>query len=271
MASRASSPSELEDTVLIQCPNSLANSLTPDTPFTAYRFTLPHSQVDHVNSFFADCHAVVALEHSEKHKEHFHVVCLTPTHPVYKSIANRIARCKWARAQYWSKRNYKNDFVGALRYTIKDGNYHLLGTLITQAYLSTISPWTKCAPTVETEKREKLSDPVLTLSNVIKQAVKFRAQHYLTTNDLGEVVHLMLTHGWIPSRDLLKGLPSGHFDLFRIRVVPGSILERPIWCKPHDDPRPWTPATFYAPGPPGGGSNKYTYHDYQKSRAPSSI
>ena len=103
-------------------------------------------------------------------------MCLTPTDSVYKCVANRIARCKWARAQYWSKRNYKNDLVGALRYTMKDGNYHLLGTLITHEFLSTISPWTKCAPTVDIKKREKLSDPVLTLSNIIKQAVKFRAQ-----------------------------------------------------------------------------------------------
>ena len=80
------------------------------------------------------------------------------------------------------------------------------------------------------------ADPVLTLSNVIKQAVKFRTHHCLTTDDLGEVVYLMLTHGWIPNRDLLKGIPSGYFDLFRIRVVPGLTLNRPIWCNPHDDP-----------------------------------
>lgn len=269
MASRSSLENLSQQApALMQVPNSPTHSLTQDPDYLPFRFTLPHDigrpWIDTLLTKIG-ASAMVALEYSDKHKEHFHIVALTPTDSVYKAIQNGLDRCKletglhkWKPAQRWSKRNY-GTYVGALRYTMKDGNYHLIGSGITPEFLSTIPPWTKCAKTAASTKPERLSDPVLTLSNVIKQAVKFRAQHYLATTDLAVVIQNMLARGWIPSRDILRGIPAEHHDLFRARVDPKFKIHLPIWAGPHSNPYPWTSINIYAP-PTGGGM---TYRDYK--------
>jgi len=119
--------------------------------------------------------------------------------------------------------------------------------------------------------REKLGDPVLSYSNLVKQAVKYRATHCMDTSSLTNVLSRMVNQdSWIPSRDLLNnGVPRELHELFAARLHKRKW--DPDWMYPHDrseDKQKWldrpdTRSRIY-PDPVPGGDNRITKEYYDK-------
>lgn len=81
-------------------------------------------------------------------------------------------------------------------------------------------------------QKPKLSWPVLTYSNVLKQAYLWRQEHKLSTTDLGLVLeHMTKNSKWQPDIRIMRtGLDEMHFKLFKYRCDPdGSV---PNWWQP---------------------------------------
>jgi len=78
------------------------------------------------------------------------------------------------------------------------------------------------------------SHPVLTYSNVLKQAFKYRTEHCPTACSLSEVVELMVNeHNWCPSRELLtNGIPAEIHERFS-DMVTNKRTKLAFWL-PHE-------------------------------------
>lgn len=82
-------------------------------------------------------------------------------------------------------------------------------------------------------EKEKLGHPVLTYSNVLKQAMLHREKYNLVTTELGAVLEHMTEHtNWTPDIRIMRtGLDEMHFRLFRYRCE-GRLGPAPAWWKP---------------------------------------
>lgn len=81
--------------------------------------------------------------------------------------------------------------------------------------------------------REKMSNPQLTLSNLLRQAKKYRDEQQLTTFDLGKVVLHMVNNGWDAAQTLKRqGIPTEDYEIFAARCKKKD-LEEQDWMKPH--------------------------------------
>ena len=81
--------------------------------------------------------------------------------------------------------------------------------------------------------REKLANPQLTLSNLLRQAKKYREEQQLTTIDLGKVVLHMVNNGWDAAQTLKRqGIPTEDYEIFAARCQKKN-LEEQDWMKPH--------------------------------------
>ena len=96
------------------------------------------------------------------------------------------------------------------------------------------NPFIKGAGGKMKKPKEKLSDPILTYTNVMKQALKFRDEHAMyDTDSLKNVLSRMVNQGrWIPSRKLLRnGVPRELHEMFKDRV--NTTTREYNWMKPH--------------------------------------
>lgn len=81
--------------------------------------------------------------------------------------------------------------------------------------------------------RERLANPQLTLSNLLKQALKYRNANGLSYRDLGQVVLHMVNNGWDAAQTLKRqGIPTEDYEIFAARCV-GAEIEEQDWMKPH--------------------------------------
>lgn len=113
--------------------------------------------------------------------------------------------------------------------------------------------------------KEKLGDPTLTHSNVLKQAVKFGQQYMADETSLQNVLSRMVNQAnWVPSRDLLRnGVPREFHEMFMDRVTKRARTY--AWMAPHvpsEDKLKWldrpdTTPVIIAP-PRAGGSARVT-------------
>ena len=81
--------------------------------------------------------------------------------------------------------------------------------------------------------KEKLGWPVLTYTNVLKQAWKHREEHKMKTDQLGQVLeHMMKTTNWTPDIRLMRtGLDPLHFQQFTYKCN-GKVGPAPNWWDP---------------------------------------
>jgi hypothetical protein len=119
--------------------------------------------------------------------------------------------------------------------------------------------------------KERLGDPVLTYSNLVKQAIKFRNEHMADCNSLQNVLSRMVHQSsWIPSRELLRnGVPRELHEIFLDRV---TKRQRDYdWMKPHvpsDDKQKWLDRVDHEPiicrDPTPGGNSLISPEDYKR-------
>lgn len=158
--------------------------------------------------------------------------------------------------------------VGYMKHDDRVTFYHS-GQPYWDEYIRDAEPFEKPDERRSRVTKERLGDPVLTYSNVVKQAIKYRNEHMADCNSLQNVLSRMVNQSnWIPSRELLRnGVPRELHELFLSRV---TKTEREYnWFKPHvpsEEKQRWldrvddTPIVVSAP--PGGGDNRITASDY---------
>lgn len=80
------------------------------------------------------------------------------------------------------------------------------------------------------KKRERLSDPILSYNNIVKQAVKHCHEHDIKTKRLEVALeHMTRTTNWIPDIHIIRrGMDPFHYKLFEYRMS-GRTGKVPDW------------------------------------------
>lgn len=196
----------------------------PD-PYYQYRLTVPHVKHDEVVKFitqyskdWAFCkHFPDDLEDGCK-QEHFHAVFRdfsTKTVDAFrKAVSKHFARAGNGLHAGKFQTNHVSKSIGYFKHDEHAEIFHS-GQSYWQEYIDTEPAFTKSAGPRKLFK-ESMSHPVLTYANVLKQALKHRAEHCPSATTLYEVVDDMVgEHKWYPSRELLtNGIPIETHEWF---------------------------------------------------------
>lgn len=209
--------------------------------YISVRLTLDHSELDElVKVCDSHCSDWCIYKHiSKKGVQHFHV-CF-PGVPESRG-RNWIQRA-WPdrRGNRWiCITSYHNGLRSFVFYCQHEGGYPIFKdeewrpivdeVIANGVYKKSDDP--EQSGTVK-KVRERLSNPQLTMSNLLRQSVKFASANDLGSRDLGSVLKRMVNDGWDPDYGLMsKGVPSEYYDIFASRMS-GKSIEEQDWMKPH--------------------------------------
>jgi len=210
---------------------------TVPTDYVAYRVTSDNDNL--VFDLFKGMPCVIARELSEKAVKHFHVVVEGHVH--YELVQKRLQRAKLGRAKYWSKKNHMDDFLKAISYTVKCGDYYTR-----QGF----HRWVEIAPDwipkeeflrANEEAEAKLRDGkdlskhwMFTYSNILKVAFNYRKRNELSTDKLGDVLaHMSREDKWIPSPQMVKNGLDPWFHRQFEWMCSAKMAPPPAWWEPH--------------------------------------
>lgn len=204
---------------------------TRDIPedYVSYRVTT--DKFDLVCEIFKGCCCVIAREFSKLGVEHFHVVVVG--HHMFELLKKRLVRAKLGVNKYWSKKNHGSDFLKAVSYTVKCGDYYCRKGF--SAYVDLSPPWVFGASLPAASVSKDLDkDWMLTYNNLLRVAMNHRNSQKLNTTKLSNVLdHMMKTTRWIPSPMMVKsGLDMWYHNMFEWRCGNQSS-SAPDWWSPH--------------------------------------
>lgn len=209
------------------------------TNYISARIKLPHKDVDQVVKLASDFNYCIYMHKAGTDNEHFHV-CF----PEGKSEAIRL-RIKRA----WPDRggngfvcvkSYDNGLRSFVFYCHHEAAEPIFKEEIWKGFVEdvkvngTYKKYDKNGKSGTVQKvRERLSNPQLTMSNILKQSIKWAREHDTGARDLGSVLKRMVNSGWDPDYGLIsKGVPSEYYDIFASRMQ-GKSIEEQDWMKPH--------------------------------------
>lgn len=212
--------------------------------YYAYRLTVPHSEWESVREIltrysqdWVGCMHFPDDYESGCMSEHFHFA--------FRDFdKNKVDAFKKANVAFFGRGgnglhagswrdNAIDKAVGYMKHDEHATFYHS-GQDYWDEIIASAEPFVKGAGGKMVKIKEKLSSPMLTYSNVIKQALKYRTEHAMfDTDSLQNVLSRMVNAGtWIPSRELLRnGVPRELHEMFKDRVN-GTTREY-NWMKPH--------------------------------------
>jgi len=230
---------------------STSQSTDRPTNYFSYRLTRPHTDWPVIREIIDErAQNWLVVEHGADHevtKPHFHMIFLD----LYPKCVDGL---KLAFSRHFDEKGNglhagkwcKNDIIEAVSYMKHDSNavFHAssVGADEWARLLDDAPIFIKKDIPLGKVYKEKLTDPTLTHSNVLKQAVKFQAQNMPTETSLQNVLSRMVHQSsWVPSRDLLRnGVPREFHEMFHDRV---SKKQRTYaWMAPHvpsDDKVKW--------------------------------
>lgn len=238
-----------------------------------YRLTRPHSEWDDIKEIilrfttkYIVCLHTPDTEEDECAKEHFHFALFGLTDKNVVAMKLAISRRFNSKGNGLHAGLFRENHVrSAISYMKHDelGIFYHSGEdywpiLIDDAPTFVKGLKTRGCP----KKRERLGDPTLTLSNILKQAKLFRDEHMPNTNSLQNVISRMIHQShWVPSRDLLtNGIPREYHEMFIHRC--SHHVRDYDWIKPHvpsEQKQSWLPVVDGHPivgiveTPAGGG------------------
>jgi len=186
----------------------------PD-PYYQYRLTVPHAQLSDVLSLVSSKSSDWALclhfPDDEDKSEHFHVVMrdfdTKKVDAFKKQVVKFFGRAGNALHAGKVQSNHVSKAIGYFKHD-EHATFHHSGQSYWDEYWETEPAFVKSGkPKVF---KESMSYPVLTYSNVLKQALKYQKEHCPNTRLLANVVENMVNEGnWWPSRELLtNGIPA---------------------------------------------------------------
>lgn len=255
--------------------------------YFSYRVTVGHEFVDDVASicrkYSNDWCMVLHNPDADDHNPHYHIIFCDwrlPGVDPAKKVANLQKafkdRFNGKGNQFHAGKWMSNDPEQALQYFSHDPVRYLHMPASWSDRIKAAPAWvpkngSSSGPS-NSRRRERLGDPVLTLSNCIKQAVIYRHNHQMDTYSLQNVLSRMVCQsGWTISRDIeSNGIPRTFHDIFRHRC--GGRKPDLICFAPHDKSakklewadRPDTSGRCIY-DPVGGGSMRITPEDNKLS------
>lgn len=210
-------------------PTDKSDMTGDDIEYLSYRVTLSldqHVRIEETLSRY--CTEYLIYPHKGDQdipNPHFHILIPTTDSKLSDRIKVGFSR-EFARKGngFHSAKYHSNGLLSGISYCIHDrsgtptykGDYW-------SSLLESATPFVKTERVKPSVKRERLSDYVLTLSNVLKQAAKYRETHSIVSRSLYFIMDTMLKDGWIPSRDILsKGIPEELYEIWDVRTKPNS-------------------------------------------------
>ena len=226
----------LMDTV----PTDQPTNLVVPKNYYALRVVLPHADwpklQDVVNRYSKDYIVGLHPADDECKHEHFHFAILDMTeYPKKEEAFRKYLKSKFASGgnKFYSGNFRDNGVLSAITYMkhVDDPQFKHRGS-DWQKFIEMAPPWVHKArvePGAPT-KRKRESDPVLTYTNVLWQARRWRKEHNIKSTDLGVVLEHMSRVGyWQPSIDLQRrGLDRMHYDRFAYQCN-NCVGKNPSW------------------------------------------
>lgn len=218
-------------------PDQQTNQPT-STNYLSVRVTLPHKDVEQVKTLFGDFNYCIYMHKSGTTNEHYHV-CVPGGKP--EAIRQRLKRTWPDRGgnKFCSVKQYTNGLSGFVFYCHHEGADPVFKEDSWKNIIDDVKTNGVYKKHVQVSSgtvqkvRERLSNPQLTMSNLLKQATKWAKEHDTGARDLGTVLKRMVNHGWDPDYGLLsKGVPTEYYEIFAARMQQKSIEEQD-WMKPH--------------------------------------
>lgn len=214
-----------------------------NSSWTSYRITAKHTYLPKIQAIFMKFPSVLSQEISKKGVEHYHAVILgyDNTECIKKAISRLIKDgvVKPGKSSTWSKRD-KGTFNGACTYTIKQGKYWTYHKF--HEILDTVPPYQGTTDQPPDPPKESFSTPkgrhwVLSYSNLLWQALSFRKERKIESDQLKTVLTMMVQQTkWRPSRDLvIKGVDQWYHDQFTWECNRNHSMKLPPqdWMEPH--------------------------------------
>jgi len=197
------------------------------------RVTTPHADSDKLWEIFSNySRHFIYCKHpadAKVNREHFHCAFMNMTVKEYDAMRKKL-RTDFQRSgnEFMSGKHRDNGvhkYVQYVRhYPRVDETFRYRGP----GWLKVIEespdyemPGTNSEATATpSKKRERLSDPVLSYYNIVKQAVKHCRFNNIKTTDLRVALeHMVRTSDWIPDIHIIRrGLDQYHHDLFKYRM-----------------------------------------------------
>lgn len=214
------------------------------TNYLSLRLTLSHQLKDDIiEKVFSDVDQYIMYLHKPgSTNEHFHIyVPIGDRRDVEryrKRVITHYPGCRGNKG--YSIKCYDNGVRGFVFYCHHEGAQPIfkgdfqgiIDEVVTHGVYKKPSAYREGSGT-EKKIREKMSNPQLTLSNLLKQAQKYREQHQIATFDLGKVVCHMVNNGWDAAQTLKRqGIPVEDYEIFAARCGKKELQEQD-WMKPH--------------------------------------
>lgn len=219
-------------------PDKQTNKQTSDN-YISVRVTLPHKDVEQVVKVASDFNYCIYLHKAGTDNEHFHV-CFPGGQP--DAIRQRFKRAWPDRGGngFICIKSFQNGLHNFVRYGHHEGAEPIFKEESWKAIIEEGLSYGVYKKRDKEEQsgtvkkvRERLSNPQLTMSNLLRQSIKWARENDTGTRDLGSVLKRMVNHGWDPDYGLMsKGVPSEYYDIFAARMT-GKSIEEQDWMKPH--------------------------------------
>lgn len=210
----------------------------PPSEYISIRITLGHHEWARiVSSVLFDCDKYIAYPHTGKSGEnpHWHILILTTHIRDGERYRKRIKSSIGTGNESYSIKRLQNGLLSGIQYCSRESSRPMVAGSDMQHWVNIAPAWVdRTQPKlVSKPSKERLGDPTLTLTNVVKQAVKYANHNDLDCN-LTNVLHHMASHGWVPSRDIIaKGLPRAVHDEFDYRMS-RRVRAPHLWMYPTD-------------------------------------
>jgi len=234
---------------------------TAPSEYISVRLTVDHNEWPRiVSSVLYDTDGYIAYPHLGKDltNPHWHIL-IESGHPRDgERYRKRIKSSFGAGNSTFSLKRLTNGLLAGIQYCSREHTRPMVAGPHMQSWIDLAPAWTDKVSTQLATKpaKERLGDATLTLTNVVKQAVKYANRFDLDCN-LTNVLHRMAADGWVPSRDIMcKGLPRAVHDEYDYRMSRRARAPH-LWMYPTDpteDQLRWreradtTPAIIPDPG-----------------------
>lgn len=268
-------------------PNSPTNQ-PPPTDYLSVRITLPHDVwYTIVSSILFDSDVYIAYPHvgTVTQKPHWHILIPTISSTATKDgerYRKRVKSAKLCGNESFSIKKQSNGILCGIQYCSREHTRPMVAGPDTQHWIDIAPSWVDRDQSVMATKpvKERLGSPTLTLSNVVKQCLKYSRQHpdrhHVETANMTEILHLMVQDGWTPSRDILtKGIPRALHDEY-LMCISRKPRAPHLWMYPTDpteDQLRWRERPDITPmlvlDPPATVCNRTLTHE--RSRDPDGV
>jgi len=226
-------------------PTTASTGTSDSVKYLSYRLTLGIEHYDRVEEIIGKyCGDYLIYPHcgdNDIPNPHYHII--VPTEDPKLSDRFKMVFCREYNQKgngFHSGKYHTNGLLSAVSYCIHDKTYtpRFKGAHW-ETLLRTATPFVKNerAPAVASVRapRVKLGAPVLTLGNLVKQALLYRERHGIVSRSLYFILFTMVGDGWTYSRDIaVNGVPAEFYDLWDSVTKPNRNNNATLWClMPH--------------------------------------